>query len=536
MVATLSDAASFLPEMAAEQRAPDGTVVIILRNAAASLGRVVAVTLAAVVLPAYLTHRLPVDRYAAWVLILQLGAYVSYLDFGIQTGVSKFVAECDARGDWRGAGRQASSGLALMLIAGGLGLILTSILAWQVPRLFSAMPSSFFHEVRVSVVLVGFSLSLSLVCSLYSAVFLGLQRYGIPMAIAAANRAAFTAAAIAIAARGGNLVAMSAGAAVINVATGVAQVVAWQRRAGPVAVSLASAESATVRSMTMYCFYQSVWTVGMLCVSGLDVALVGHYDYGQTAYYAIASMPIGFLSAVIASLLSPIMPASSAMSTRRSAAEMGAVLVTITRYSTVILLLTGLSAIVLGFPLLQLWVGGDYAVHVLPYLRVLMIANIIRNLCAPYATMICGTGRQRAAILTAVAEAIVNVSCSILLARHHGAIGVAAGTFIGSLVSVALHFATTMRLARESISVSLTSLFLKGMLRPLVIAIPSVLLLSKWWTPRALDAKSLVLWGISTMLFAWFFAIGASDRRNLLYLYQRLLPNSHGYSTASTAK
>src|SRR4029077_19022547 len=136
---------------------------------------------------------LPVTTYAAWVLILQLGAYVSYLDLGIQTGVSKFVAEYEARGDERGAGRHASAGLALMLLAGILGVALTLVLAWQVPRLFSAMPANLYRDVRTSVMLVGSSLSFGLVCAVYSAVFLGLQRYWIPMTLAIVNRASFAA-------------------------------------------------------------------------------------------------------------------------------------------------------------------------------------------------------------------------------------------------------------------------------------------------------------------------------------------------------
>ena len=57
----------------------------ISRNIAASLARVAGISLVGLVLPAYLTHHLPVETYAAWILILQLAAYVSYFDFGIQT-------------------------------------------------------------------------------------------------------------------------------------------------------------------------------------------------------------------------------------------------------------------------------------------------------------------------------------------------------------------------------------------------------------------------------------------------------------------
>jgi hypothetical protein len=53
-------------------------------SAVASVSGVAAVSVIALALPAYLIHHLPVQTYTAWVLIIQLGAYVFYLDVGIQ--------------------------------------------------------------------------------------------------------------------------------------------------------------------------------------------------------------------------------------------------------------------------------------------------------------------------------------------------------------------------------------------------------------------------------------------------------------------
>src|ERR1700691_2038499 len=72
-------------------------------NSVANVTRLAATSVVAILLPAYLTHRLPVKTYAAWVLILQLSAYVGYLDFGVQTAVSKFIAEHQAKRDAAGS-------------------------------------------------------------------------------------------------------------------------------------------------------------------------------------------------------------------------------------------------------------------------------------------------------------------------------------------------------------------------------------------------------------------------------------------------
>ena len=200
----------------------------------------------------------------------------------------------------------------------------------------------------------------------------------------------------------------------------------------------------------------------MLCVSGLDVTIVGHYDYGQTAFYATAVLPTNFMLSIMGAALAPLLPTASALSVHRTPAEMGRLLARITRYSTVLLLFVGLPLLVGGYILLRLWVGPVYALHAVGYLRVLLLANIVRNLCLPYSSMLVATNRQRVAIFGAGAEAIVNLAASLYLVRHIGAIGVAYGTLIGSFVSVGMHFAVSMHYTRPTFCDNACSAFSFG--------------------------------------------------------------------------
>lgn len=500
-----------------------GFAATISRNIVASLARVFVVSLIALVLPAYLTHRLPVTTYAAWVLILQLAAYVSYLDLGIQIGVSKFVAEFEARGDDAGASRHASAGLALMVLTGTLGLLLTFALSWRVPSLFRTMPASLYHDVRLSVLLLGTSMSVGLLCSVYSAVFLGLQRYWIPMTVAIVNRTSFALIVIIVVAFHGTLSEMGAAAALVNVITGLLQIAAWRMKAAHIQVSLYSLDYRILKKVARYCSLQSISMIAMLFVMGLDVTIVGHYDYAQTAYYSVATLPTSFALSIIGSMIGPLMPASSALSTKRSALGMGELLAKVTRYATIILFLTGLPLIVCGFPLLRFWVGPVYAVHTLKYLRILIFANVVRSLCLPYATMIAATGRQRAYTTAAVSEAAVNLGSSICLAIRFGAIGVALGTLIGSFVSVSLHFSVSMRYTQSTLAISRSRLLIKGMLQPAIIAIPSLILFPFWGSPThlSLGPQLTILWAFSTLFCAWLGGLKAKERDDLIRHFRR---------------
>src|ERR1700722_16711100 len=193
-------------------------------NTFANVIRLAVTSLVSIFLPAYLTHHLPIKTYGAWVLILQVSAYVGYLDFGVQTAVSKYIAEYEAREDPEGCGRCASVGLAITLVASTLGFLLTLVLAWQGPSIFRTMPQSLYQDVRLSVVFVGVSLSVSLASSVFAAMFLGLQRYHVPMVITIISRLLFGAVICAAVASHSSLAVMGAAAGCVNIFTAFLQV------------------------------------------------------------------------------------------------------------------------------------------------------------------------------------------------------------------------------------------------------------------------------------------------------------------------
>ena len=517
MPETVEPSPAALEDSSPPAQAP-GAAGTFAKNSMISVGRLFVSTAVALLLPAYLTHRLPVKTYSAWILVMQMSAYVGYLDFGVQSGIAKYVAEYEARNDTAGASMRANAGLALMVGASVLGMLLTLVLAWQVPNLFREMPSSLYRDVRISLVLVGASLSFGLICSICSAIFLGLQRFSVPMVLAVVNRILFTVAVFIAVYLHSSLAWMGVAVAGVNVVTGFLQVAAWRQLASKITLSLRGIDREVLRKMFIYCSSLAVWTAGMLCVSGLDVTIVGRYDFTRTAFYSVATMPTNFLLAIVGAALGPLMPAASAMSVHRTSLQMGRMLVRVTRYCSTLLVLAGLPLLVGGYWILRLWVGPVYATHTIGFLRILIIANVIRNLCLPYSSMLVATEKQKVAIVGASAEALVNLGSSLYLVQRMGAIGVAYGTLLGSLVSVGMHFAVSMRYTHGNFSVSRLRLFADGMMRPLVIAIPSLLLYRRWWQELGPDiSKPLwALWAVSTLLIAWYTSLDSGDRSRLL--------------------
>lgn len=500
-----------------------GVAATVAQNSLIGVGRRFVTAAVNFVLPAYLTHKLSIETYSAWVLILQLGAYVSYLDFGVQFGISKYVAEYEARKDTVAASTHASAGLALMLVTSTLGVGLTLVLAWQAPMLFHGIPTALYHDLRIGIIFVGISLSFGLLSSIFPAIFFGLQRYAVPAFLLLINRLLYAAVVVASVAFHQGLVVMSALVAAVNIITGLLQFGTWRRWASNIQLSLRRLDRSLVWKISGYCSSLAIWTLGMLCVNGLDVAIVGKYDFGEIAFYSIATLPTNFAVAILGEALAPLLPSVSALSVLRSPRELGAILARTTRYTSIFLLLSGLPLIVAGYWVLYVWLGATYALHTIGYLRILLLANILRCTCAPYSNMLVATNSQRVAIAGVIAEATTNVACSIYLAAHLGAIGVAYGTLIGSIVSVGMHFTWNMHYTMEKFTISRFRLFFTGLARPAVIALPSLFLIPFWWSSSvpAFNQEIWFGWGMSTLVLAWFVGLSTEERSALMGLASR---------------
>jgi O-antigen/teichoic acid export membrane protein len=496
----------------------------ILQGSASNLIRVFLGMLISLVLPHFLVRHMGTAEYSAWVLILQLSAYVNFLDLGLQTAIGKFIAEYHAAGNTGAARKTVSTAFIIMVGAAILGAIAILGMVWQVPRLFVQMPPAIIGDVRYGLLAVGLSVAFSLPFGVFLATFTGLQEYGFPTVLIATSRVVSTVGLIALLLMHATLVDMALLMGACNVVTAVLQFAGWKRYASSrVGFHLLSFDKRTSARLLEYCGILTIWTIGNLLISGLDTAIVGHFDYKNTGYYAVAASATNFLLVLVGNLLGPLLPAISSIQVQRNARDLGGLLVKATRLSTALLCMLGLPLLFLGFPLLRIWVGAHYASQALVYLEVLVAANIVRQLAYPYALMVVGLGQQRFATVSPVLEAIVNLTCSILLARRYGAIGVAVGTLIGAFAGVIAHLFVSMPRTYAAVAVARTKLVWEGVARPLLSFLPLVACLPFWhrYAILPLPVPALALWAIVTASILWWIGLTANDRKQMTQIVRR---------------
>lgn len=486
---------------------------VLLKNAFANVIRGSFSALIAVILPPFLVRTLPAETFSVWVLILQLTAYVSYLDFGVQTAVGRFVAYNNDLGNFEERDRIVNTSFVILCGSGLLAMLLMFVLAWQLPQIFYSIPSKLQTEAKTALLLVGSSLAIGLPFSVFNGVFVGIQRYEIPAVITGVGKLT-TAILIIIAAKAsGSLVLMGAAIAGVNLISYATQFLACKRYNQNIKYSYKLVSKQAGQEVFGYCFSLSVWSFGMLLVSGLDITIVGIFDFKAVAYYSIAASLISLIIGLQSAIFNGLLPMAAVMDAQDNEKQLGQLLITSTRYGMLILLATGIPLILGAKPLLNVWVGKDYAENGTIILQCLVIANIIRLSCLPYATILAGTAQQNLVIISPLLEGFSNLIASLTLGSLMGSVGVAIGTIIGSMISAGGHIMYNM--PRTKGILFSTSTFIKdGLLRPLICALPILLVAPfvSYVNPLSINNILIIISITGTLLLIWHFGFLKNER------------------------
>jgi O-antigen/teichoic acid export membrane protein len=487
---------------------------MVAKNAFANLMRGGATAIVALALPHFLTRSLDHDRFAAWSLLLQMSACTTYLDFGVQTAVARFLAGYMERGsDQQHRDRLVCTALALLSLAAVLAMLVIVAVLWQLPNLFQGVSSELMPEFRLAAGILGASVVLVLPLSAFSGVLLGLHRNEYVAAAVGGSRLLGAAGVLLLVHHTHSLVSLSACIASATLLGSLSQIVMVKRLLPTLTVSLSGVRASTAMELGEYCVGLTVWTVGMLLISGLDVAIVGHVDFKAVGYYSIAAALVTLFSGAHTAICSAFMTPVAALQASGEVDRIRRIILNATRLSTFSNLLAVAGTFLGGKFLLQLWVGEPYASQALPIVRILMLAHAVRLVMNPYASALIATDLQRHGIAQGAVEGAINLVCSILGAYWIGPLGVALGTLIGAVCGLVWTCLLTVRRTAE-ISSGRRTFISEGIFRPFLCSLPLVIFTIAM-RDHALTLSTAALLGLS----------GIASYL-LIYRFGRVLPGS----------
>jgi O-antigen/teichoic acid export membrane protein len=465
----------------------------VFKNAAANVMRGAATAAVALALPHFLTRALSPDRFGAWSLMLQIAACASYLDFGLQTAVARHVAQLIESGEDFQINQLVNTALAMLAAAGALALAAIGILLWQLPAFFHGIPVALFHEFRLAASLLAVSACAQLPLSAYSGVLIGLHRNEYPALAIGGSRLLGGAAAIAAACLSHSLIAVAACVATANLLGGLLQMASASRILHTLRLDLFAFHWKMAEELARYCIGLTVWSFGVFLVNGMDLVVVGHFQFQAVGCYSVATALITCFAGLSYAIVNAFMTPIAALHARGELGRIRAFVLLATRWTVLVNAALIALIFVFGERALTFWVGGTYAQPAFYLLRILVVAQAIRCIGAVYCVMLIATGQQHHGIEGAVVEGIVSLCASLLGAIYIGPTGVAAGTLAGTTCGLLWIVMRTMPRA-QAVPFARKEFIIDGVLAPVLYCIPiAICTFISFWTHGQVQVWVLLL-------------------------------------------
>lgn len=411
-------------------------------------------------------HKLGTDPFAVLTLALAFSVSAGYLtiaDLGLQSGVSRFVADADGRGQRQRIGEVVSSALAVLSGTAIVAFVLLLTLSFVGTHLFHVGGPALQNDLRVLFMLFAGEALFGLPGLAFLGVLQGLQRFGWVKLVDLSRQILYTIGALFVLFTGRGViwfgVAMVSGTAF----AAIGYAVAAKLLCPEMHISPGLVHRDALRPLARFSGWVFIARINGVIWSQMDVIIL-QVAIGVTVLtgYSFAARLQSAVSYPLSLTAAAIVPAAANLLALQSSGRLRELLIRGTRYTLALSLPVTIGALVLARPLLVGWVGAKYANYSGPA-QLFLTYQLVTCSATIASTMLVGMGKVRQVTAFVTIAVGVNLIVSIALAKPLGVSGVIIGTLVGYGISGPLY----IRLILRELSMSLGE-FLRGAIVPIV--------------------------------------------------------------------
>lgn len=478
------------------------------------LAHVVTLVIGFVLMP-YVLDTLEESQYGAWLFINAVAGYSGLVYAGFGATICRYVADLSAREDWRKLNYVVSSIQGVYMVAATIVLAMAGVFAWLAPLLdkWGDLPT---YDIRVAILIVGATIAIGMVCSVFGGVLVGTQRLDVKRGIDVCLGILRLALVLLLLKREQGLITLALIFFAVTLVEQILFMIFAYRQIPTISVGPWNIDRQTLRECFGFSAFNAVALVAEQLIFFTDTVVIG-VVLGPVAVvpYQIALRVAQMIQAPIAQIGEAVLPKAGQLHATRAASGMQWL---VARAMGLAFLLAGgflIGATYFGGMLIEVWIGRGYPISE-KILCILVGAQVVSLPMIIARKALLGAGDVRIPAFIDLLEAVINLALSLILIQWLGIVGVAWGTFI-PLVFVELSLLLPYAANRLGLDARKLAM---DILRP--AALPLALLLgyceyvarqsltANWITLLAITSGGGIVLGTGVLLTSFFQSRGSA--------------------------
>ncbi len=387
----------------------------VARNIVSNWVALAVTTLVGFFMTPFLISRLGSDIYGLWIFIGSFSGFFGLVDFGLRSSVSRYVAYYMGRDDMDGARDTLASSfhvlsifsLCVCVVAG----VVAILLPWIVPE------QELTRQVQPALFLVGCSMAIGFMTSPYGATLVAAQRFDILRTVDILRTFLRVILVVTSVLLGGRLLALAA----IQLALTATSYFAFSKLAHRHAPFTRIRGGSYSRTILRTLYGYGIWNFVIrnadhmlqVVVNALILNFLGSAMF--ITFLSLAHRLVRYAQEVSSEASGVLLPVLSQLDGREVTGGQRVVFMTATRLFSMICIPLTLSMILLGRPLIAVWVDEHHAAQAFPLLLITMLSYVPTALAMPATSLILGKARNRILGFLSVGCFAASVSTIILI-------------------------------------------------------------------------------------------------------------------------
>jgi len=436
------------------------------------------------VLAPFILHRLGDTAFGIWLLILSVTAYYGLLDFGIRASIARYVARFEATGNPEALRRFVNTCLAACMALGLLVLGLTGVGFYLLGDLFK-IPADFLPTARIVFMVIGADAALGFPLSVFGCVLEGYQNFWwLNLAHISASLLRGIMIWLALS-QGSGLLMIAFISLIVNLMRHVATAVLVIRTT-PLRFGTEYLDRTMLHQIVSYSVVAfTIFVAESLRFQSDNIVIGAFLSSAAITYFAIGAKLVEYPTSIVVSLSQIFTPMASHFESAGDRTALCNIFVAGSRACGLVIFPICAVLMILGKPIIDLWVGARYQASY-SILLVLLVPKTLLLAQSSSVRILLGLGRQRTLALVFLVDGVANLVLSIVLLRHWGILGVALGTAIPLTCTSVLFLP---RHLCRMLNIGVRDFLRQAYLLPIGLTIPTaglLLLLRQWFQPSGL--------------------------------------------------
>jgi O-antigen/teichoic acid export membrane protein len=481
----------------------------------------------------FVVYRLGNTAYGIWTLVLQLTGYMGVVDVGLRSALIRFISRFHAQKDSESLNALFSTTMivysALAAAVFGVGCLMA---AFALP--FLHIPKDMMGESRITLMVAAMILATDFIFATYQAALGGLSRWDLRNGVAVGVMLLRTVLSVIALLYGYGLVSLAViqlGSSMVGHAFEVGLV---KRLLPKLEISARNWRKSILGPVMSHSGNSFLISLGQTINYGVDSVVIAVFlPVAQVTLYAIGMRLVQQLRIIINGSALIVAPLASELDAQGRHDEVGQLLIRGTKYTLLVGFLGTATLLCIGPDFIRVWMGVQYGPSSGLILRIMAASQFVALTEMMATHLLYGLGKHRINVYCTLAEAVINLGASIMLAKRYGIYGVAAGTTVAAVLVKGTVFPMLfLRTLKVDWRDYLRWGIVPNILPTLGFAVGSLVMhdlvpIHNWPTFLLSAAAGLVLF----LPAAWFSALDDAERERLSGIIRKALP---GGSAAAT--